>query len=453
MNKHIFNKLSKLIQLSANKGHNDKFVQQFFFKENKNLGSHDRREIKPIYYKIVKHFYFIEHLIKNTLKIEAPNAEDFIYFVCLNEHKMNELLKSYNISYEPALNIDFDHTIVPLTEIANELKQDLVQYQDEAIFQEIERLIKSETREDMSILFSMNELFIDKLIETVNRFKYDRNKFFSAFNQEADTTIRITSNAKIENIYKELDDAGIQYAQGEFNKQCIKLSNRTNLNLLEMSKSPLFEIQDEGSQLISFYMDPMEGDRILDFCAGAGGKTLHIADITRDMASSIVATDEDHSRTKEIFKRNSKFRYRTIWIEKIGVIAEKYGRFFDKILVDAPCSGSGTLRRDPHLKYKITQKEVAKRAKIQLDILDEVKNYLLRGGEITYSTCSVFPDENENVVKEFLKENDNFELVPPNKEFIEYFNLPANQVDMGINLYPMNGTDGFFMCKLRKISN
>jgi len=453
MNKHIFNKLSKLIPLSENKQHSDKFVQQFFFKENKNLGSHDRRTIKPIYYKIVKHYFLVSHLIKKCVLIENPTAEDYIYFVILNEHRMNELLKSYNISFEPPISIDFDQTIVPLTEFANELKVDLTKYQNESIYTELERLNNSESPEDLSILFSMNELFATKLLDIVTKFNYERNNFFSSFNKEADTSIRITSNAKIENIYKELDEAGIEYKQGEFNKQCIKLSNRTNLNLLEMSKSPLFEIQDEGSQLISFYMDPMEGDRILDFCAGAGGKTLHIADITNDRASSIVATDEDHSRTKEIFKRNSKFRYRTIWIEKIGIIAEKYGRFFDKILVDAPCSGSGTLRRDPHLKYKITQKEVTKRAKIQLDILDEVKNYLLRDGEITYSTCSVFTEENENVINEFLKENDNFELVPPNKEFLDYFNIPANQVGIGINLYPMNGTDGFFMCKLRKISN
>jgi 16S rRNA (cytosine967-C5)-methyltransferase len=219
-------------------------------------------------------------------------------------------------------------------------------------------------------------------------------------------------------------------------------------------------VQDEGSQLIGYALSPGPGEKVLDACAGAGGKTLHIADLTNGRAS-ILATDMDFIRLRELGKR----AYRA-GIDSIKTQLIKSGKpidiknigdngLYDSVLVDAPCSGIGTVRRMPMQKYRLNEALLEKHAKKQLEILNNYSQLVKDGGILVYSTCSLMPEENSGVVGKFLSLHPEFCADPLEPVFSEHgiklMGLSENSNTL--TLFPhIHGTDGFFMARLIKSS-
>ena len=223
--------------------------------------------------------------------------------------------------------------------------------------------------------------------------------------------------------------------------------------MLKLFKDGLLEVQDEGSQLISYILNPEKGDYILDACAGAGGKTLHIASIMND-TGRIIATDVESNKLKELNKRASRFGYKSIETVSFNNFenSSKFGKF-DKIIIDAPCSGMGTVRRSPMLKWRLTPEILLKHQKKQLEILNFYSKHLKPGGFLVYSTCSIMSSENHEVIKKFLSTNEDF-FPEPIKPSIDLFNITGlnlGENDYQLQLLPsVHNCDGFFMAKLRK---
>ncbi len=202
----------------------------------------------------------------------------------------------------------------------------------------------------------------------------------------------------------------------------------------------LFEVQDLGSQLILETLGLPPGGCWLDACAGAGGKTLQLARILGP-TGSVEAHDIRPAALEELVRRAERARLR-----RVSIVAQPPDDRYDGVLVDAPCSGSGTWRRSPHLKWTTTPELVAERAALQERVLRRFARCVRPGGLLVYATCSLSPRENEDVVAAFLASTgDAFHAEPAARAF----GFPPRR--FGLTIWPaLHRTDGFFVCALRR---
>jgi len=186
----------------------------------------------------------------------------------------------------------------------------------------------------------------------------------------------------------------------------LKLTNRTNIFSSKYYKEGLFEVQDAGSQLISMYLDVKPGMRVADMCAGSGGKTLHLASIMQNKGK-IIAFDTKEEKIKELKQRLAKSGTDIVETKVIeGTKSTKrYKDSFDRVLIDAPCSGTGSIRRNPEIKWKMNTERLNNLKKIQALLLKNYSELAKSGGLIVYATCSILPDENQEQVKNFIEKS------------------------------------------------
>ncbi len=214
------------------------------------------------------------------------------------------------------------------------------------------------------------------------------------------------------------------------------LNERANVFRTKLFNDGLFEVQDAGSQLIAAYLEPKPGERIMDACAGAGGKSLHLAAMMENKGQ-IIATDIYQSKLNELKRRTRRagvHNVETRLIDSTKVIKKLHNKM-DAILIDAPCSGLGVLRRNPDAKWKLQPEFIDNIKKTQQEILQSYSRVVKSGGRMVYATCSIFPSENEMQVETFLK-----------SEAGSNFTLEDSQT-----LYAhRDGFDGFFMARLKK---
>lgn len=213
-----------------------------------------------------------------------------------------------------------------------------------------------------------------------------------------------------------------------------------------------FEVQDFGSQIAATLASPARAEQVLDLCAGAGGKSLALAAAMQNRGQ-IFAYDSDRNRLAPIHERLKRNGVRNVQIRspRPGALDDLVGRL-DRVVIDAPCTGSGTWRRQPTAKWKLTPDQLAARAAEQRAILDDAVRFLRPGGVITYITCSVLPPENQHQVRDFLARYPDFTATPAHSLWMRHFAgspLRAGFSPEGIALSPLTtGTDGFFATEL-----
>lgn len=238
----------------------------------------------------------------------------------------------------------------------------------------------------------------------------------------------------------------------KYSKFGIYLFSTGNITNTKEYREGLFTIQDEGAQLVTLLLDPKKGERILDATAGRGTKTTFIACLEREV--EIDAVDKYPEKLKILktefnrLKLNTNLRCYGIDLE-IGY-GELKGNLYDKIILDAPCTGSGTLRSKVELRYRLQKVDIEEMAKKQLTLLKSVAPLLRGGGKILYIVCSLFEEERWQVIETFLKENPRFYIVPV-KEIIPW--IPKEFIDKkgGFVTYPdQYSGDGFFGVVLAK---
>ena len=235
----------------------------------------------------------------------------------------------------------------------------------------------------------------------------------------------------------------------------LTVDTRQNLFRLRSFQEGLFEIQDEGSQLLALLLDPHPGWLVVDACAGAGGKTLALAGAMKNRGR-IVALDTDERRLGELPKRATRAGVHN-WEAKVvppdalpdDLLAKLAGKA-DAVLIDAPCSGTGVLRRNPDTRFRLKPDDVARFSTLQRDLLARYAALAKPGGRIVYATCSVLRAEDEDVVDAVLREHPELELLPPSTTLGSELadRLGASRY---LRLLPhLHGTDGFFAALLRK---
>ena len=217
-----------------------------------------------------------------------------------------------------------------------------------------------------------------------------------------------------------------------------------------------FEVQDEGSQIVADLVMPQEGDQVLDYCAGGGGKTLAMA-AAMNNKGQVHAYDSDRKRLAPIIERLKRAGTRNVQVhDDRKSLTALIGRC-DKVLVDAPCTGTGTWRRRPDTKWRLTQKNLEERIEQQQDALTQAAEFVRPGGMLIYVTCSVLPQENQKQVEAFTAANPQFEIVESLSAWSSLFGdaapRPRSQDGKTITLTPAStDTDGFFFCRMRRIA-
>ncbi len=234
-----------------------------------------------------------------------------------------------------------------------------------------------------------------------------------ALNQPGPLDLRVnTLKAKRADVQAELAKAGIKSVPTPFSPWGLRVEGKPSLNKLAGYTGGDFEVQDEGSQLLALLLDAKRGEMVVDFCAGAGGKTLAIGAAMRN-SGRLYAFDTSAHRLdamKDRLARSGLSNVHPVAIaherdERIKRLAGK----IDRVLVDAPCSGLGTLRRNPDLKWRQSLQTVQEMAKLQGAILQSAARLVKPGGRLVYATCSLLPEENEAVAQAFSAQNPGFE--------------------------------------------
>ncbi len=234
----------------------------------------------------------------------------------------------------------------------------------------------------------------------------------------------------------------------------IRMPNRLAITRHKLFMDGHIEVQDEGSQLLAYLVAPKRGEMVADLCAGAGGKTLALGALMRN-TGRLYAYDVSESRLNNLGKRHKRSGLSNIHSQVINnendIKIKRLSGKFDRVLVDAPCSGIGTLRRNPDLKWRLTEQDVLDLTKNQTSILARAGKMIKAGGRVVYATCSLLRDENEAIAEAFLKANPDFVLVPAKEVFVQQ-NI---QLDTGdyLKLLPhLHDTDGFFAAVFEKNS-
>ena len=207
-------------------------------------------------------------------------------------------------------------------------------------------------------------------------------------------------------------------------------------------------IQDEASQLVSQVVDARSGDHVLDVCAAPGSKTTHIADLTREK-SVVIATDRHDHRLRTVVAAagaQSLSNIHCVALDALDPLPFPAARF-ERVLVDAPCTGTGTLRRNPEIRWRISPADIEDLADRQIRILLNAARMVKPGGRLIYSTCSVEPEENEQVINKFIEQTTGFErlVLPVNRSLITSSGAAR--------LWPhKGGADGFFIAAFERQS-
>ena len=227
-----------------------------------------------------------------------------------------------------------------------------------------------------------------------------------------------------------------------------------NVQAEEAFRKGRFEIQDEGSQIVSDLVFARPGETILDFCAGAGGKSLAMS-ASMENKGQIHAYDIDKSRLAPIHDRLKRAGTRNVQVHAPDADLSDLAGKMDKVVVDAPCTGTGTWRRRPDAKWRLDQKNLEERLQQQEEVLSESAPFVRPGGHLIYITCSVFPEENENQVYAFCEDNPEFETVSAGEVWEELYGYdkpaPWSSDMKTVTLTPAStGTDGFFFSVMER---
>jgi 16S rRNA (cytosine967-C5)-methyltransferase len=263
------------------------------------------------------------------------------------------------------------------------------------------------------------------------------NKEIAAQNQQAKVILRVnTLKTTKEKLHAILMDLNIETEFLKDQPDALVLKERANVFMTDAFKDGFFEVQDASSQLVAAFLDVKPGMKVVDTCAGAGGKTLHMASLMENKGQ-LIAMDLYESKLKQLklrAKRNGAFNIEYRIIDSTKVIKKLYEKA-DRVLIDAPCSGLGVLKRNPDAKWKLQPEFIENIKKVQAEVLESYSRIVKPGGKLVYATCSILPSENQEQIKKFLSTDSgkNFTFVKDSKY-----------------LASESGFDGFYMALLER---
>jgi 16S rRNA (cytosine967-C5)-methyltransferase len=411
-----------------------------YFRARKYLGSHDRRFIAETTYGTLRHLRKCEHHLTTAL---AGVSDDL-----LNDDRIVLLIVAY-LSFEAKI-LEITPEIL-LTRLTGTQTK-------ESVALLLTNLVKPATISAESFIqrigieYSFPDWMVERLVEQYG--ESEAEKICSSLNEQAPLTLRVnTLKASVEQCQEELRKQGVETTRTSLSPVGLNITKRINVFSLPVFRDGWFEVQDEGSQLLPILLDPKPNAKVLDVCAGAGGKTLELAAIMKNRGE-IFATDINGFRLEELRKRTKRAGVQNVRVQEIEAIedlVDRYKAFFDIVFVDAPCSGLGTIRRNPGMKWMVTEQTVSEVSEKQKAILHSSVPLVKPEGRLVYATCTLLRQENEDVIEEFLVLHPEFSIVKLNADLPLVQSVGGTSTDSFFKLFPhIQGTDGFFCVILKK---
>ena len=399
-----------------------------YFRQRRYIGSKDRAAVSELIYYILRNGGALEWHLDHYKHPSSPRAITFLALIFHHKARLQE--------FQDWMNGD---TYAPEDMSDAEVKM-VTHYEDTELVQgdmpEPARLNYPEWMHDI-----LHEHFPDNL-----------HHVLKALSEEAPVFLRAnTLKTTREKVIAALEKDNIVAKAASLAPHAIQLTKRGPMFATKAFKDGWFEMQDEGSQLVAHLVDAKAGQKVIDFCAGAGGKTLAIA-AGMNNKGRILAWDTNEARLSQMPKRLARagvnnVQSRTLTSEHDSFI-KRHKDSADWVLLDVPCTGSGTWRRNPDLKWRTTPKDLEEVTDIQRRILKSAARLVTTGGTVVYATCSFFKAENETQIDAFLAEHPDFEVVP--------CGIDAKGKADGtpyLSLMPhSHNSDGFFAATLRKKS-
>jgi 16S rRNA (cytosine967-C5)-methyltransferase len=431
---HIIQLLEKI---DADNQPADKITAEFF-RAKKYLGARDRRYISEIVYGMIRHRKFIRTLVKEYVH-QHPAATS------LEGPHVRYL--SQAVAYSMA--IENNSFVAPHLWKTQFPKVDLEEFSQWMKSNSTLHFLSDDPVIQLSNRYSFPEWLVNDLFD---KWGDQTEQLLQSLNIPAPTVMRVnTFKTNRDECMNRLMKDGIETTRTSISSDGLIALKRFNIQTLQSFHDGWFEIQDEGSQLVSQIIAPKQGMTIIDGCAGAGGKSLHMSVIMKNQGN-IFSIDTNTERLHELMTRSKR-----AGITNIRTIARSHLRSnelvnkADIVLVDAPCSGTGTIRRNPGLKWSLTEALIQKYVEKQHELLSFNSQFVKPGGRIVYVTCSILKQENEDVVNAFLLKHEEFE--PDRSENLfsaggYSFQLPF------VSLMPhLHNTDGFFIAVLERAVN
>jgi 16S rRNA (cytosine967-C5)-methyltransferase len=389
---------------------------RYFFK-NERIGSNERELVAETVFGVLRHRMLLEHACGENAA--SPRRIALAWLFRFGGYNLREL--------EPVLKHDEKEWLAT---------------------------VKAVNVEDLPL--SVQAELPEWLVEMMRRSYSDADilAIGKSMQQGAPLDIRVnTLLAKREDVLQQLRDKNIDASPTPYSPIGIRLKEKIPLNRDALYTEGKIEVQDEGSQLLGFLLAPKRNDMVVDFCAGAGGKTLMLSAMMNSQGR-IYAMDVSEKRLANLrprLKRSGASNIQPMLIAhendlKVKRLAGK----IDRVLVDAPCSGLGTLRRSPDLKFRQSPGSIAEFTRQQAAILVSASRLLKKAGRLVYATCSFLPEENQHIVQAFLAAHPDFVLRPAG-EVLKQQKIPLHALDY-LELRPhINNTDGFFAAVLERI--
>ncbi|APT17926.1 SUN protein [Amylolactobacillus amylotrophicus DSM 20534] len=419
-------------------------IQLNFSLNNSTLDERDKALVTQLVYGTIQYKLFLEYQIKHLLR--AKPKESFVVPLLL--------MSVYQLQFLDKIP---DHAVL---NSANELAKKRSSHGAYKLVNGILRNVQrqgpllpavGQTAEYLSIKESMPEWLVKYLSDKFGNSKTAR--ILQSLNTVSHNSVRVnTKKTTVQAAKEELHDQGFDVTVSPLRGENILLSHG-GVAATNLFRDGQITIQDEASSVVVDALHVEPGDIVLDACAAPGGKTMQIAELLDQNVGKVTALDL-HEKKLALIENNAKRLELTdlITVQAMDArnVASEFGpQKFDKILVDAPCSGLGLLRRKPEIRYEKTFTDIINLSKIQLAILESVAQSLKIGGRIVYSTCTITPEENEEVVARFIAAHPEF--------FVEQIKLPSFDsvktevgTDLTVRIFPDDyQTDGFSITSLR----
>lgn len=436
--------LNILVDIEKNEAFSNIAINKFLKKNE--VSSLDRRFISQLVYGVLENKIYLDHIVKSFSKTKLHKIEiEILNILRIGLYQivfLEKIPSSAAVNESVKLAKKVNHR---LSGFVNGILRNFARNPDTVKLPDD----KADTINYLSVKYSHPKWLVSKW---VNDYGVEFTKdLLESNNESPDLTVR-TNTLKVtrEALIKQLEDEGVKCRIGEIAPEAIVIeSMKKGLDYLKPFKEGLFQIQDESSMLVSHVLKPEQAEFIIDVCSAPGGKSTHIGQLMNNKGK--ILSRDIHEHKLNLIKENSeRLGVTIIQTEEYNALTldESLLESADKVLVDAPCSGLGIIRRKPEIRYFKEAKDIVELSKLQTQILNVSSKYVKIGGVLVYSTCTIQDEENKSVIKKFLEENDNFALEDINE------NIPKaiRSKNKYLQLYPhLSNTDGFFICKMKRV--
>lgn len=422
---------------------------------NITLGKHlkdenDKRRqnfIRELVYGVLENDIYLEYVISKSSKIKMKKIHKKILIIL--KMGIYQIMFMDSVPDSAAVNesviLTKKHGNKGSIGYVNGMLRNISRKKDE--FENLE--IKDDSKR-ISIKYSHPKWLVDKWI---NEYGIKFTEELAMANNEK-PSLNITINTLKTNkadLKKKLEDRGFEIREGQYSLDTLIIDNPFQISKIKEFLGGEFTIQDESSALVAQVMNPRPGSLVIDVCSAPGGKSVHIAQ-KMDNRGSVISRDINDYKLQLIDENSKRLGTDIIKTELYDArdLDDSLIARADYVLVDAPCSGLGLIRRKPEIKINKGQSDIDSLSALQYKILDNAKKYLKVGGVLVYSTCTISTSENKDIIDKFLKENPEFTTVSLKEKI-------SNDKDMStlnegyLELYPnIHATDGFFIAKMEK---